>query len=35
MLSKDKEKLEHKWGLSKSTDSLNVVGHTGEVRSLF
>nr|YP_010016315.1 AccD [Hosta plantaginea]QOI73645.1 AccD [Hosta plantaginea] len=29
MLSKDKEKLEHKRGLSKSMDSLNAVGHTG------
>nr|AEX96878.1 acetyl-CoA carboxylase beta subunit [Echeandia sp. Steele 1101] len=29
MLSKDKEKLEHKCGLSKSMDSLNAVGHTG------
>nr|APO11729.1 acetyl-CoA carboxylase carboxyltransferase beta subunit [Chlorophytum rhizopendulum] len=29
MLSKDKEKLKHKYGLSKSMDSLNAVGHTG------
>nr|YP_010893012.1 acetyl-CoA carboxylase carboxyltransferase beta subunit [Chlorophytum laxum]WJQ22888.1 acetyl-CoA carboxylase carboxyltransferase beta subunit [Chlorophytum laxum] len=34
MLSKDKEKLEHKYGLSKSMDSLNAVGHTGGSKEL-